>query len=277
MKPKHYYQEGIRQAPNLPRLPRRDTMIWRYMSLSKFLDLISRRSLFLGQLAVLQKLDPFEGSLGASRLAYLQRIMQDDAFARQELHIPADQPISADLRRSFDPETTAWQNQRAAERAYISCWHINPVESANLWTVYAAQGEGVAIQTSVGSLVDSLDANAEQLTIAPVRYIDHHTYEMGPSPEDAAFYKRTSFKAERELRIRYLLPWDACLEKVGENTYWHPPAGIYMNVDCNRLIEQVHISPMLGDWFKDTVQALLSRLGLAKKVVKSSINDPRIL
>jgi len=100
---------------------------------------------------------------------------------------------------------------------------------------------------------------------------------MGPSSEDTAFYKRMSFKAEKELRIRYLLPWDKCIQKVGETRYWKPPVGIYLDVDCVSLIERVYISPTLGDWFQQTVTSLMSTLGLAKDVVKSSINDPRIL
>ena len=276
-KPSLYYQDGIRQAPSVLRLPKRSTMIWRFMSLSKFLDLITRQSLFLGQLSGFQRTDPFEGSLGANRLAYLTRMMTDDSFARQELHLQDDEPIPGAVRASYSPDRNAWTNERSADRTYISCWHINAVESANLWSVYTAQGEGVAIQSTIGSLLASLGTHTKHVTVAPVRYIDHQTFELGPSPEEAAFYKRVSFKAERELRIRHLLPIDRCLEDREGRKFWAPPAGIYMSIDCDCLIEKVFISPTLGDWFRDSVESLLVRLGLNKDVVKSTISDPRIL
>ncbi|MEO5806995.1 hypothetical protein [Devosia sp.] len=247
------------------------------MSLTKFLDLLARRSLFLGQLSALRSADPYEGSLGADRLIYLRRIMSDDNFARQELHIPAGEEIPPPLRASYDPSLTAWQNERSAERMYINCWHINEVESANLWAVYTNQGEGVAIQSSVGSLSSSLREFTGDFTIAPVRYINHNTFKMGPSFENAAFYKRLSFKSEKELRLRVLLPIEKCTEQIDGKSVWTPPRGMYMQADCEILIERVYVSPTLGDWFAETVQKVIESMGLNSPVIKSSINESRIL
>ncbi|MGN6157879.1 MAG: hypothetical protein ACTHNL_07275 [Devosia sp.] len=247
------------------------------MSLSKFLDLVTRKALFLCQLSILQKTDPFEGSLGKNRLAYLEKIIADDDFARKELHISEGKPIPEDLRASYAPDVSAWQNQRSAERTYINCWHLSTVESANLWSVYAAQGEGVAIRSTIAALTAALGEARDDLTIAPVRYVDHHTFKLGPSPEDAVFYKRLSFKSERELRLRYLCPWDRCIQQRGDQKIWAPPSGIYVPVDCDKLIQKVYISPMLGSWFRESVEAMLQRLGLEKRVAQSSINDPKIL
>lgn len=271
-----YYQEGIRRAPPLLRLPKADTKIWRFMPVSKFLDVIARKSIFLTQLSKFQSSDPHEGSLAFGRLSYLQRIMNDDSFARQELHIDEGQPIPTEIRAAYDPRLTAWQNQISAERIYVNCWHISAVESAHLWSTYAAFGEGVAIQTSVGALSRSL-INKAHITIAPVRYIDYQNFEIGPSLEDASFYKRLSFKAERELRIRYLLPFEQCAKVIDGKTFWKPPVGIYLPIDCATLIENVYISPTLSAWFGDTITRLLAQLGIEKNVVRSSILDPRIL
>lgn len=248
------------------------------MSLAKFLDLISRQSLFLAQIARLRADDPYEGSLGQDRLRYLERMTIDEGFFRQELGIRPGQQIPEGLREQYHPAATARQNELAASRTYVNCWHINPVESASLWSVYTNQGEGVAVQSSVGSLVDALGARTKEITIAPVRYINHRTFKLGPSFENAAFYKRQSFKAEKELRIRYLLPLDRCISSRSEgHRVWSPPPGIQIPIDCVKLIEHIYISPALGDWFRETVEQVVQKMGLNVSVTKSSLGEPRIL
>lgn len=272
-----YLQEGPRLAPKLLRRPKNDTKIWRFMSLSKFLDLLARQSLFLAKLTQLRKDDPFEGSLGANRLSYLRRVMEDEVFARRELGIPEGQPFPEGLREAYDPSRTAWLNDMSAARIYVNCWHISEVESAHLWSIYTNQGEGVAIQTTVGKLAQSIGKNNTETRLAPVRYVDHTNFEMGPSFEDAAFYKRLSFAAEKELRVAHFLPLDKCLAERGEKRVFDPPTCVYLPIDCQTMIERVYISPSLGHWFAETVEAVLIRMGLSLPVTRSSLADSRIL
>jgi hypothetical protein len=70
------------QSPFVDELPSDDTIIWRFMSLSKFLSLITQSALFFCQHARLKREDPYEGTLSRPNLELLQKMSSDPEFAK---------------------------------------------------------------------------------------------------------------------------------------------------------------------------------------------------
>src|SRR5579885_861214 len=95
--------------------PPDDTMIWRYMSMSKFLSLLISRSLYLTQCDRLE--DPFEGTLPRNST-------------------PDERRDAAKMRHMM----------------YVNCWYMNEHESAAMWKLYSAAGDGIAVQSTIGRL-----------------------------------------------------------------------------------------------------------------------------
>jgi len=149
--------------------PSRDSVVWRYMDLAKYLSLIRRSELYFTRRSGLEALDPWEGFLGSSS------------------HLSADE-------RNFLGE---WQR-----RPYINCWHVGSGESAAMWEVYKGRGFGVAVRSEWKRLGDSLDGEDVSVWGELVRYVDYD--EDGPEWENVynpLFYKRKAFEFEHEARL----------------------------------------------------------------------------
>jgi hypothetical protein len=66
----------------------RDLSLWRYMSIDKFIDLLSNQKLFLTPLAYYQSSDPFEGfvpkvAFEATMKSFLDNIEEAEAASKQ--------------------------------------------------------------------------------------------------------------------------------------------------------------------------------------------------
>jgi hypothetical protein len=122
--------------------------LWRYLDLPKFMALLERRALFFAGVSTFP--DRFEGSLTRAAIEELER-----------------QGGNAVDHRLWHRAT------------YVNCWNLDSDESAALWSMYASPAGGVAIKSSVGSLIrafragDSEEtASRDQLMIGRVRYLD---------------------------------------------------------------------------------------------------------
>ncbi len=87
---------------------------------------------------------------------------------------------------------------------YVSCWHMNVVESAKMWHCYTKTPEAVAVATTYRALRASLPAYVE---IGMVRYIDY-SCERLPSLNlfEYVTHKNINFCFEREVRAVALPP-----------------------------------------------------------------------
>lgn len=147
--------------------PRGDAKIWRYMSVSKYLSLVSTRQLYFARADLLG--DPFEGAIGISR-----------------------------VRTSYSAPGSIFGTTAPREKVYISCWHEQSHELAAMWSVYGVLGESVAIRSTFGALVHTLP---DSVVVGRVRYTDFS--KLPPEAHDERtryFFKRRSFSTDRELR-----------------------------------------------------------------------------
>jgi hypothetical protein len=219
-----------------------DDVVWRYMRLERFLDLISTGKLRVGRLDSFR--DPWEGR-------WPEPIMKK--FGNMDLS-----KVSFKQRFILDPDlyrTTVFAN----------CWHASPHESAALWQIYS-QNSGLAIRSTIGRLKAALGKNPKpHFFIGKVSYVNFKTEITEAGSLTKGFLKRKSFEYEKEIRILI----------IGQDPN-HPDAH-FLNCDLGTLVSEVYLSPESDDSLKGTVESVLSKYDLAHiRVHRSTLYDTSI-
>jgi hypothetical protein len=215
-----------------------DTIVWKYLDLSKFLDLLLSQKLFMSRSDKFE--DQYEGTFSEPTFEEIRKLS-------------IDQPDFLDFYKTH------------REKVAISSWHINEYESFAMWQIFTQNSEGLAIQSTVGRLQNALllEDNFKQY-IGEVNYID---YKKEYIPFDDMFFpflfKRKSFQYEREVRIIS----DVSGSKISIND------GLKINVDINQLIEKIYIHPKSENWYKNLVIQLVKELGFDFTIEKSDLES----
>src|SRR5689334_19227299 len=113
-----------------------DISVWRFMDLSKFVDLLQQHRLFFARVDALG--DPFEGTI-TRRTAetaadvilrrYVEPVWKEQAG-------PPDKIVEA-MRCTMQKAREHFREKQA----YVSCWHMNEHESAAMWKLYSRSGD----------------------------------------------------------------------------------------------------------------------------------------
>ncbi|BDB52825.1 hypothetical protein [Flavobacterium ammonificans] len=225
-------------SPNikLPKDP--DTIVWKYLDLSKFLDLLLSQKLFMSRSDKFE--DQYEGTFSEPTFEEIKKLAVNN------------------------PEFLNYYKTHR-EKVAISSWHINEYESFAMWQIFTQNSEGLAIQSTIGRLQKALEPekNLKQY-IGQVNYID---YKKEYIPFDDLFFpflfKRKSFQYEREVRIIS----DTSDTKININD------GIKINVDISQLIDKIYIHPKSENWYKNLVIELVSKLGFDIEIEKSDLES----
>ncbi len=232
-----------------------DVPLWRYMDLSKFADLLQRRSLAFPRADRLG--DPFEGSVPVSNALHIQRVIE----ARQN-------GMSLDYYEKLDDQMlsnmaqlTSDSRKQMIKSCYVSCWHMNEYESQAMWKVYSASDEAVCIRTKYRTLQELLP---DECYIGRVSYINYNEHHISDSNLFAPLvHKRMSFSYEREARA---IIWDG--DRMGQDL----PSIRYVAVDLGQLVDRIFISPDAPDWFLDVVKGLAATYGLTTPIERSELS-----
>ena len=239
----------MREQQDLPSAPPDDAVLWRYMSFTKFVSLLTKRSLFFARADKLG--DPFEGSLSPLNAELYPFIHGNLPPEHQETH--------RILFRNL-PRFTL-----------INCWHENETESDAMWKLYAGNGEGIAIKATCRSLKESLQGE-EWVQIGRVNYVDYDTTRIRDNDPVAPFiHKRRSFEHEREVRAIIRKPY-----MDGNRIIPNGPdicdVGIYCRADVDTLVKEVFVPPYAEDWFAELVEATAVNHGLQAPVKRSALS-----
>jgi hypothetical protein len=215
-----------------------NTIVWKYLDLSKFLDMLLSQQLFMSRSDKFE--DQYEGTFSEPTFEEIKKIA-------------ANKPEFLDYYKSH------------REKVVISSWHINEYESFAMWQIFTKNNEGLAIQSTIGRLKEALQPeNRIEQYIGNVNYID---YKKEYIPFDNAFFpflfKRKSFQYEREVRIIT----DVSSHNISVNE------GIKINVDLNQLIEKIYIHPKSENWYKKLVIELVSKLNFDIEIEKSDLES----
>ena len=215
-----------------------DTIVWKYLDLSKFLDLLLSQKLFMSRSDKFE--DQYEGTFSEPTFEEIKKLSVNN------------------------PEfLTYYKSHR--EKVAISSWHINEYESFTMWQIFTQNSEGLAIQSTIGRLQKALipEKNHEQY-IGEVNYID---YKKEYIPFDDMFFpflfKRKSFQYEREVRIIS----DISSSNIKIND------GMKIDVDIKQLIEKIYIHPKSENWYKNLVIELMEQLGFDFIIEKSDLES----
>ena len=220
----------------LPKDP--NTIIWKYLDLSKFLDLLMSEKLFMSRSDKFE--DQYEGTFSEPTFEEIKKLSIDN------------------------PDFLNYYKTHR-EKVAISSWHINEYESFAMWQIFTQNSEGLAIQSTIGRLQESLvlETNFKQY-IGEVNYID---YKKEHIPFDDMFFpflfKRKSFQYEGEVRI---------ITDIGESNI-KINEGLKINVNINQLIEKIYIHPKSENWYKNLVIQLVKQLGFDFKIEKSDLES----
>jgi hypothetical protein len=225
-------------SPNIKLPEDPDTIVWKYLDLSKFLDLLLSKKLFMSRSDKFE--DQYEGTFSEPTFEEIKKLAINN------------------------PEFLNYYKTHR-EKVAISSWHINEYESFAMWQIFTQNSEGLAIQSTIGRLQKALEPekNLKQY-IGQVNYID---YKKEYIPFDDLFFpflfKRKSFQYEREVRIIS----DTSDTAITIND------GIKINVDISQLIDKIYIHPKSENWYKNLVIELVSKLGFDITIEKSDLES----
>ena len=248
------------------------------MDLAKFISLLSKDALYFACPCEFD--DPFEG--------YFPKSWVEDQVNESRKRIEGYEEFIHEIaslnlkdNKQFDDNALMFVDDKIKEIDYgingintslqtvieenisqsgVSCWHKSEHESEAMWKLYSASGQGIAIESSIGRLNDSI-INKESLEIKSVEYISEDEQKKEYGKHDPLFLKRKSFEHEKELRAII------SLKEKGKGTF--------VECDLDKLISRIHISPLVEPYFKEIVEKICAGKvrGINKPVTRSTLFD----
>ena len=256
--------------------------LWRYVKLSTlFLNLSG--TVYVPTIAQLKKSDPKEGLAAVDaewRFGYLfaheretiEKIIGALPPERQKLVGAGDPSNWADMMQNSQIIADSYDEQQSQVKC-AWCWHCSSHESAAMWKLYA--DSGVAIQTTLRRIAAALPSDICFET-ARIQYGNRESGQTdsfnpeAPGISDvlarAYLFKNNDYEFEKEVRLI--------------TDPQNPGCGrVINNVDANKLIEQIVLSP----WTElDEFEALQQRLQplcpnalIARSPLFKSLDDER--
>lgn len=205
-------------------VPADDTIIWRYMKMNSFLELLSGH---LVQTRIDMLHDAAEGAYGWKHVRFAPQVLE-----RLQMPNGESQDAAAIIRR-------------ARMHAAATYWFEFDRESYGMWNVYGRSGESVAIETTVGALREVLaragEARVERMRYDPLQgeIADVHTL---------FFHKRREYKEEREIRSVQI--FSEPLEEPIVDQRLSPG-------DLNVLMKRIILAPDSRDTFVDAINQIV--------------------
>lgn len=240
--------------------PHGNTVIWRYLGLDKFLDLIVSKELFFTNAAKMT--DKYEGLIPKRNQEYLLKQIKNEGFSLKDAEI--------------ESQIRLHQTNSLRELTLLNCWTISQHESYALWKIYLGGAKaGVAIKTTVGKLTRAIkngkDPFDEDIFISKVRYSDF----IKDEPENrfnVITTKNKFYEYEKELRL-FIFHYP--LSEGGIKPPYNLTIGRRYKVDILELIDEIYLSPFTGRWFDNTLNGLIKKINpeLSSKIKNSEILD----
>jgi len=268
--------------------------LWRYMTLDRLINLLDTKKLFFTPVKFYASSDPFEGLLPKAALDAIAGVINDtqgmllENIDKAKSHALSHSPLSDELKAQAAIEfakirADAESHAARMEKVYfnlmscivVNCWHQNDFESEAMWKLYSDSHKGIAIQTTAESLVESvIDSRASAIFFSEIKYIDYDSPKL--KKEDCIvngnigpLLKRTAFEHENEARL-YFTP-----KKKYISLDEAKPIPELIDVDINKLIHKVFISPYASEPFPSSVKCILNMFGIPDdKIVKSKLLTP---
>lgn len=274
---------GLKESKVTKNIPK-DAMLWRYMTLDKLINILNTHKLFFTPINAYANTDPFEGLLPKVAMEAMKELYSLSAL--ESLPNQINQFLS---KEGVDnPRLLASQKKikemianhslimdkiryRIFKSTLVNCWHQNEFESEAMWRLYSENNKGVAIQTTVQDLSDSIED--ERVFLSEVKYLNF--YDENLMPKDCVvngvigpLLKRMSFEHEREVRLFFQPEND--ISNLSSDKYEYKSALI--SVDISKLISKIYISPYAKEPYVSSVREIIKRFELDEsKVIHSNL------
>jgi hypothetical protein len=240
--------------------PSNERVIWRYLSLDKYLDLLSSKTIKFTQVEIAA--DQLEISLMLNRLEKNGRINESDPTLK------GAHSFVNSLRKSN----------------YISCWTGKEYECRSLWYSYLGDSRlGVAIKTTVGQVLNYIDWGSYGYNCYEVSYRDNfEDPEELQSNIKLLNSKALAYSSESEVRFSVSEPLIHLPE--GGISATNPPVRvdpevlpkvISFNLDLQSIINEIWISPYCQEWQLEMLKSITTNLApsLENKMRRSDLNE----
>jgi hypothetical protein len=207
-------------------------VLWRYMELPKFEDLLKTSTLYFARADQFVD-DPFEGRLS---LGNAERSSKSEEIFRG-------------LYKVQTPDN--WENCHETLRqvVFISCWHRNTRECFEMWRAYTKTANSVVITTSGKALRRFVP---EEIMKSAVKYapLDFPRTEFNHT--SLFFYKPSRYRIEREYRLLRVPEED-------EGFYIESPADLCRRIPIKtkKIVHRVITHPYATRETKSCVDELL--------------------
>lgn len=218
-----------------------ETIIWKYMDLFKYLDLIKSKKLFLSRIDTFH--DKYEGK----------------GLSREEIHTAFDVSPTDKFTQAIISS-----NEMLKKISYVSSWHINDNESSVMWDAYSNNNGGIAIKSTVGALKQSITSD-ENIYISRIQY-DRSKLDLKNFYKPILF-KRPEFQEEKEVRVFFVENINkVLLKEIDINAL---PKFKKININPDTLIEAAYYHPLTVDWVIESINSIIGDYGPTP--VKSSL------
>ncbi len=228
--------------------PDRNTKIWRYLSLAKFIDMLKRQSLFFRRLDLFS--DRLEGTIPKGIDV---RVWEESDNCIRQIN------YDENFIKSYCSYTLA------------NCWSKNNSESWALWKIYTGGIDtGVAIETTYYQLKEALKKNKQEILLGNVQYTDA---VRDIKKYHIAFTKTLPYKFESEVRAIIL---DQYSRKFIDGRPSYIPShasGLYVKVPLKNIINQITVSPISPKWYIDLIKDVMKKYGFNFPLVESLIKE----
>lgn len=283
---------SIGNHPSFSRPPA-ESLLWRYIDLSKFVDLLTSAKLWLANAEVLAKDDPYEGLPGAFQFPHRMWSSIEDVPEQLRTQIigtygRGEVAPEIAFRHWFSiSEQQCIMGQFGRRDYFANCWHLSEHESAAMWKIYASPGAGVAIVSNGASLERALADSSEALYLGRVKYREPSWITIGIEYGfDNIMTKRSSFSYEQEVRLVHRKS-DDCHNAIDYESWSDETMrferliederpilpGISVTCDLAALFDKVIVSPYAPSWFLPMIERLRDQLGLRFAVQNSTLLD----
>ena len=248
------------EAHYLIRMPDESELLWRYISFARYLTMLTTSKLWFSRVDKFD--DPFEGAVTP-----LNAAMREEQIRQFEIHaIPG-------AKKHFE-----WFHEGRRRMHYANCWHMNKIESNAMWEKYNS-ADTVAVVSSRGRFREAVQTDRE-IFLGKVEYKNYlpGTTDLVDDGNGFGpiFTKRNNFDYEREVRAVLLDVSDMSTTTHDGETFPKllegNPAGVQIEVDLEKLIEEVRIHPKSESDFLQTVEAITRKHSLNFPILDSEMN-----
>lgn len=234
-------------------MPSEDQIIWRYMDLPKYMSLLTENRLWFARGDTFE--DKWEGFSHALPL--------DRRLHRESAKNPQ---VAEDYIKLVEEHNDALQVNKSM---FVSCWTAELFESIPLWKIYAPSNSGIAIKSSVARFQESVQISRFfDFFYGNVSYFDKFPPDYNYSDEVSFNWPKACVPYFRKRKyFEYKKEWRAV--GVGRDQDDDQNTGILVDVELNRLVEKVVVSPLADDRYLDVVRTVTQRLGLKAEAERS--------